>query len=972
MPISALVSWRLQSSAGEFYKYLFLLIFLLISLLIPITASAQAARVVDVRGTSMVERAGVAPRILGVGEKLDARDSISVARDSWTILEFSDQTRITLRPNTVFRLDSYKADAPEAMLLGLVKGGMRVVTGFFGKRNPAGVRVQTAVATIGIRGTEFDARLCEADCAQEERLHPAPLRALVAARVVEMKGVAAVTRSGEAGRLLVPGAALYEGDGIATPPDSYAVLVFRDGSRITLGERSMLMISAYRFDENKNTGHALMFHAEGRALVQTGSIAKQGPVFYRFISPMGEIRPRGTGFWSNVQSAAQSAGDTGQAAKDEADRRAAEEAAKLADEAARRAAAAQAEADRQAAAAAAEAARLAAEAERLAAEAAAAVKPKIVQESTIVLQAPKPGAGIGPTPASAIDLAALAASDAASAAEAKAEEARAAAAAAATEAERLAAAAAAEAARLAALVAEQVRRQEEAALLEKRRLELAALAAQQQAEQEAAAAKLKAEQDAAAAAALARQQITQLVAPVAPPKGPLVTADGLANAAAEVRRQAEALGADAAVAALRAATDPILNQMTALMTQMRNNPPDTEAAAQQMFNQFQAISSQLNAVISQTIDSFSGIAQSDAAWDALVMLMIQNIAVYSVYQDSAHSMWGAGAANFTIATVQIYTTFDLIKNSPDLLRSLDRIGINRDELSAIESSYGVVRAARIEYEIGAHLASHVSTAGQALFNELHAAIVTEQQRLAQQAAVAAAEAERLAAEAKQKADEQLAREKRDGIRIGGMRAKIQNPELGDPLNYDFTQHAWIPAPPPPAGPGRIPAPYPNLPPNPFRTSSPEKTSGSATESSVAVWDGEVDVIARGAVKPGEMLVGDGSLRSLDLSRLLLGDAPRPDQVKVDPGVFGGEPKPIDTGLYVWVRDGAVSLTKDDKSVDVPKGNAAVATSDDVKLLDAVPNFMRFDPTPLPNLSLTAKLDAFRLPDGALQNMCVIR
>jgi len=34
--------------------------------------------------------------------------------------------------------------------------------------------------------------------------------------------------------------------------------------------------------------------------------------------------------------------------------------------------------------------------------------------------------------------------------------------------------------------------------------------------------------------------------------------------------------------------------------------------------------------------------------------------------------------------------------------------------------------------------------------------------------------------------------------------------------------------------------------------------------------------------------------------------------------------------------------------------------------------MRFDPTPLPVLSLTTKLDAFRLPDGALQNMCVIR
>ena len=250
--------------------------------------------------------------------------------------------------------------------------------------------------------------------------------------------------------------------------------------------------------------------------------------------------------------------------------------------------------------------------------------------------------------------------------------------------------------------------------------------------------------------------------------------------------------------------------------------------------------------------------------------------------------------------------------------------------------------------------------------------------------MAAEEADRLAAEvklkaeqdaaaAKQKADELLAREMRDGIRIGGMRLKIQDPGLdnfvNDPFNYDFTQHAWIPAPPA----QKVPVPYPNLPPNPFRTSSPEKTSGSAgIESSVAVWDGEVDVIARGAVKLGEMLVSDGTLRPVDPGLLLAGDAPRPDLVKVDPGIFGGEPKPIDAGLYVWVRDGEVSLAKDDKTLDVSKGNAAVATREDVKLLDVVPNFMRFDPTPLPTLSFDTKVDAFRLPDGALQNMCVIR
>jgi len=515
-------------------------------------------------------------------------------------------------------------------------------------------------------------------------------------------------------------------------------------------------------------------------LVQTGIIARQGPEFYRFISPMGEIRPHGTGFFSQVGSAVQSAADGGQAAKDEADRRAAEEAAKLAEEAARRAAAAKAEADRLAAAAAAEAARLAAEAEQLAAEAAAAVKLKIAQDPLVVLQAPQPGAGLGaPTPASAIDLAALAASEAASAAAAAAEKARAEAAAAAAEAEKLAATAAAEAERLASLIAAQARRQQEEALLEKRRVERAATAAKQRAEREAAEAKLKAEQDAAAA---------------------------------KVKMEQDAANA----------------------------------------------------------------ASHDFTQHAKVPAHIPTAPVTS-----------------------IPLPFPVLPSG-----------------SEVE---GLTADAKLRAE--------------------------------QEAAAAATEAERLAAAIKQAADRGVV----------------------SAASYDFTQHLWIPAPPPPAGPGKIPVPYPNLPLNPIGTWGSDAPSGvTESEPSVAVWEGEAEIVGIGKVKHGEMLVAQGLRTSIDLGVSLPDGAPRPDLVKVDPGVFGGESKAIDAGLYVWVRDGEVSLTKDDKSVDVPKGNAALATRDDVKLLDAVPNFMRFDTTPLPVLSLTAKLNAFKLPDGALQNMCVIR
>jgi len=285
-------------------KYLFLsdifIIAALVLLCMLMTAAAHAqapvARVLETKGTTLVERSGQMPRLLGAGETLSERDTVNVARDSWALIEFNDQTRVTLRPNTVFRLDSYKADAPETMLLGLVKGGLRVVTGLFGKRNPQGVKFQTAVATIGIRGTEFDARLCEADCAAEEKSKPAPRQlVLPVARVVEMNGVVAAGRAGETVRLLVPGAGLIAGEQIDTARGASALLAFRDGSKLALGERSRVRIESFNYDaQSINSGSAVLRLLGGVVTLETGQLAKLGTEHFRVYTQRGEIRPRGT------------------------------------------------------------------------------------------------------------------------------------------------------------------------------------------------------------------------------------------------------------------------------------------------------------------------------------------------------------------------------------------------------------------------------------------------------------------------------------------------------------------------------------------------------------------------------------------------------------------------------------------------------------------------------------------------------
>jgi hypothetical protein len=93
------------------------------------------------------------------------------------VIQLSDDSRMTLRPNSEFRVRHLKMDddnngssSQPSAVLDLLRGGLRLFTGLIGKLNPGGYRLNTPVATIGIRGTEFNTRLCNTDCAAEERI----------------------------------------------------------------------------------------------------------------------------------------------------------------------------------------------------------------------------------------------------------------------------------------------------------------------------------------------------------------------------------------------------------------------------------------------------------------------------------------------------------------------------------------------------------------------------------------------------------------------------------------------------------------------------------------------------------------------------------------------------------------------------------------------------------------------------------
>lgn len=142
--------------------------------------------------------AGTDIRPLSKGDSVFSGELISSGPNSYVNLKFTDGGFQLLRPNSRFQIESYahKAEpaaaaapsspttpapvttAPLAIqpaaedgssraFFRLLRGGFRAVSGLVGKVDRTEYRIATPVATIGIRGTDFLAVICDAACAAD-------------------------------------------------------------------------------------------------------------------------------------------------------------------------------------------------------------------------------------------------------------------------------------------------------------------------------------------------------------------------------------------------------------------------------------------------------------------------------------------------------------------------------------------------------------------------------------------------------------------------------------------------------------------------------------------------------------------------------------------------------------------------------------------------------------------------------------
>jgi len=103
------------------------------------------------------------------GARVYLGDTVITGAGGYVRVEMTDGGEIVLRPDSQLKIEAYKftasKPADDSFVFSMLKGGLRTVTGLIGKRgNKDAYQLNTYTAVIGIRGTQFDLRVCQGNC----------------------------------------------------------------------------------------------------------------------------------------------------------------------------------------------------------------------------------------------------------------------------------------------------------------------------------------------------------------------------------------------------------------------------------------------------------------------------------------------------------------------------------------------------------------------------------------------------------------------------------------------------------------------------------------------------------------------------------------------------------------------------------------------------------------------------------------
>jgi len=125
--------------------------------------AGSAGRVNFVVGEATATSPDNISRLLYKGDIINSGEKLETAANGRMQIRFTDGSFLALKPNTTFSIEKYSfsKDTPEqgSLLFNFIRGGMRTISGAIGKVNRTNYKMNTPFATIGIRGTDYSAKI---------------------------------------------------------------------------------------------------------------------------------------------------------------------------------------------------------------------------------------------------------------------------------------------------------------------------------------------------------------------------------------------------------------------------------------------------------------------------------------------------------------------------------------------------------------------------------------------------------------------------------------------------------------------------------------------------------------------------------------------------------------------------------------------------------------------------------------------
>ncbi len=271
----------------------FSLSILFAALTLPVYAAQQTAvgKISFAKGSNAAQQPNAAPRLLGKDAEIFQGDNIQTSDASFVIVEFTDGSKVTIRPNSNFKIEQFDPTTKNAKLT-VYEGTVRATTGEFAKSGEDNFQIKTPDATLkGSKDSDYSVSVCKENCNKEAA------KDVSVAKVVDIKGEIYAKNGADKNaveRRLTLGSGLNPQDHLSSQPNSFLVMVFRDNQKVSLQPSSEFDIVKYDYQQADKKDQILFKLAAGGIRALTGSIGKKDHAAYALDTPVATIGIRGS------------------------------------------------------------------------------------------------------------------------------------------------------------------------------------------------------------------------------------------------------------------------------------------------------------------------------------------------------------------------------------------------------------------------------------------------------------------------------------------------------------------------------------------------------------------------------------------------------------------------------------------------------------------------------------------------------